>query len=387
MEMSSNQSQDSDNDKRVICPDKITHDDVSALSEVGVVLEGVERSGTYIQRDNQPVCSLTETDGLDLLPIAVALKQYDWLREKYYWKAIPGDMDEITTRCSAQEEPQGFFVRVKKGATITFPCQTGLLISSDGLDQVIHNIVILEEDSGLHLITGCMTGHGVDTGAHFAISEQYVGKNAVLTSTMVHSWGNNVNVRPRSGTIVEDGGLFVSNYVLLRSAGDVQSVPKTWLNGKGASARYNTIIMGTDNVTVDTGGEVYLNASDTSAELIHRAICVGGRMYQKGLLIGNASCRAHVDCAGLLLDPGKDGFILSVPGLKALHPQAKMSHEASVGKISPEQVEYLQSRGMNKQEAISMIIRGFLTADIKGLGPELDARIADIAELAGHGEE
>jgi Fe-S cluster assembly scaffold protein SufB len=383
----SNRSQDTFDDERGIYPDKMTQADVSTLSEVGVILEGVERSGTYIQRDDRPVCALTETEGLELLPMAEALKKYDWLREKYYWKNVPSSLDEITTRCATQAEPQGFFVHVKKGARITSPYQTGLIIASEGINQIVHNIVILEDDSELNLITGCITGHDVNTGAHFAISEQYVGKNAVLNNTMVHSWGYDVNVRPRSGTIVEDDGVFVSNYVSLWSAGDIQSIPKTWLNGKGASARYVTIIIGTEGERIETGGEIYLNARDTSAELIHRAVCTGARMYQRGLLFGNASCRAHVDCAGLLLDPGKEGFIQSIPGLQAVHPQAQMSHEASIGKISPEQIEYLQARGLEKQEAISMIIRGFLTADIKGLGAELDARIAEIAELAGHGEE
>jgi Fe-S cluster assembly scaffold protein SufB len=64
-----------------------------------------------------------------------------------------------------------------------------------------------------------------------------------------------------------------------------------------------------------------------------------------------------------------------------------MSHEASIGKIAPEQVAYLQSRGMSEREAISLIIRGFLGEEIVGLSPELDARITEIVELAGHGEE
>jgi Fe-S cluster assembly scaffold protein SufB len=89
----------------------------------------------------------------------------------------------------------------------------------------------------------------------------------------------------------------------------------------------------------------------------------------------------------MVVSPKDDGFIESIPGLRSLHPEARMSHEASIGKIAPRQVEYLMSRGMEEREAISMIIRGFLDADIEGLGPELDARIAEIAELAGHGEE
>jgi Fe-S cluster assembly scaffold protein SufB len=89
----------------------------------------------------------------------------------------------------------------------------------------------------------------------------------------------------------------------------------------------------------------------------------------------------------MVVNAGDGGFIHSIPGLRSTHPEARMSHEASIGKIVPEQVEYLQSRGMDEREAISLIIRGFLGADVIGLGHELDARIAEIAELAGHGEE
>jgi Fe-S cluster assembly scaffold protein SufB len=104
------------------------------------------------------------------------------------------------------------------------------------------------------------------------------------------------------------------------------------------------------------------------------------------LLIGNAPCRAHVDCAGILVNPDRtNGVIESIPGLQCHHPDAQMSHEASIGRIAPEQVEYLQARGLSETDAISLIIRGFLDVDLKDLDPDLDARIVEIAELAGHG--
>lgn len=360
--------------------------DAEALAEVGVLIDAEERSGTFVLRDFHPVCAKAQTEGLELLPIAEALAKYPWLREDYYWKAVPADLDEITAQCASQPVPQGFFLRVEKGAAVKLPAQAALYMTQAGIAQTVHNIIILEEDSELQLITGCVSAQGVSSGLHLAVSEQYVGKNATLISTMVHSWGPEVVVRPRSGTIVEAGGTFVSNYISLRPAGDLESNPRTWLNGKGASAKYLTIILGSEGSNITTGGEVYLNGEDSSAELTHRGVCTGGRLSQEGLLIGNARCRAHVDCAGMLLDPGDEGFLRSIPGLKALHPEAQMSHEASIGKIAPEQVQYLQARGMSEREAITMIIRGFLDADIEGLGRELDARIAEIAELAGHGE-
>ena len=371
----------------MISPDQVGRADAEVMASVGVHVEGEDRSGTYILQDFHPLCLVAQSDDIELLPIAKALEKYDWLRERYYWKAVPADLDKYTAQCASVPEPQGYFLRVKKGAKVPFPVQACLYIAHGHIAQRIHNIVILEEGAELHLITGCATGPGVTSGAHFGVSEQYIGKNARLTSTMVHSWGPKVEVRPRSGTIVEAGGTFVNNYCSLRPARSIQADPRTWLNGEGASAKHTTIILGSRGSTIDTGGEVYLNGEDTSAELAHRAVCTGGRIYQRGLLVGNARCRAHVDCAGMVLDAGDDGFIQSIPGLKALHPEARMSHEASIGRIAPEQVAYLQSRGMEEREAISLIIRGFLGAEIVGLSPELDARIAEIAELAGHGEE
>ena len=372
---------------KLIFPGHVEPADAEVMSSVGIHVEGQDRSGTYILRDFYPLCALGQTDGLELLPIADALEKYAWLREKYYWKAVPADLDEYTAQCAAAAEPQGYFVRVKKGVKTPFPVQACLYITQGDIDQMVHNVVILEDDAELHLITGCATRTGVDSAAHLGISEHYIGQNAKLTSTMVHSWGSEVEVRPRSGTVVEADGTFVSNYISLRPARSVQSDPRTWLNGENASAKYTTIILGSKGSTIDTGGDVYLNGENSSAELAHRAVCTGGRIYQRGLLVGNApGCRAHVDCAGMVLEAGEDGFIEAVPGLRSLHPEARMSHEASIGKIAPEQVAYLQSRGMDEREAISLIIRGFLDADIEGLSPELDARIAEIAEIAGHGE-
>ena len=360
--------------------------DTEALAGAGVFLGSEKRSATMVVRDHQPICLQNDSRGFEMLPIAAALKQYDWLREKYFFKAVSEDYNEAVASCARQEKPLGFFIRVEKGVKVTLPCQAAMYMASDKLAQMVHNVVILEEGAELQLITGCLTRHHVRSGMHVAVEEHYIGRNARLVSTMVHSWGAEILVYPHAGTIVDEGGRFESNYVLLRAAGHVVSNPRTWLNGKGASAKYVTVVIAGPGSVVDTGGSVYLNAENTSAELAHRGVSTGGIMNQGGMLIGAAPCKAHVDCAGMLLDPGERGYIESVPGLQSLHPDARMSHEASVGKIAPEQVEYLMSRGLEEREAISLLIRGFLGAEIEGLGETLDERIAEIAEIAGHGE-
>jgi len=356
--------------------------DTESLLEVGIFVNGDHRSGTFVLRNNQALCAMTSHEGLEMLPIAAALDRYEWLREKYWWHAVTPDADEVTARVSSDSEPRGLFVRVKQGARVTLPCQTAMYVASDDFIQVAHNVMIVEEGAELNVITGCATRHGLRKGRHWAVTESYIGRNATLTNTMVHSWGEEVIVRPRAGTVVEAGGRYVSNYVSLRPGASIESNPKTWLNGTGASARYVTVILANTGSVIDIGGEIYLNGDDTSAEISQRGVSTGGKIYQRGLLVGNARSRAHVNCAGMLLDPGEDGLITSTPGLKALSPESSLSHEASIGRIAADQVAYLQARGLTEEEAISMIIRGFLSADIEGLGPELDARISEIAALA-----
>jgi hypothetical protein len=361
-------------------------EDREALSEVAVTSAEENRSGTFVLKDASPVCSCSYLEGIELLPIADALETYDWLREQYYWGLIPEKTSPLSQNKTFSEKPLGYFLRVRKGEKAKLPSQAALYMTGSLDRQLLHNVVILEEGAELELITGCVSNPFMKDGEHIAVSETYVGKYAKLTNTMIHSWSPDVRVMPHSATLVDTGGSYVSNYISLRPAGIMESNPVTYLKGAGASAKYFSIILGSEASMITLGGDVYLNAEGTSAEIAHRAVCTGGKIIQKGLLIGNAECHAHVDCAGMLITPGSDGYIESIPGLRSHHEEAHMSHEASIGKIAPQQVQYLMAHGLEEREAISMIVRGFLDADIHGLGPELDRRISEIAELAGHGE-
>jgi Fe-S cluster assembly scaffold protein SufB len=369
----------------LISPDKLTQIDLDSLAEVGVFIQDPTRSGTLVLRDTSSYYIQEQDEGYELLPIATALEKYNWLKERYFWKAVPSDFDEMTKQCAAHP-PLGYFLHVHKGAKVELPCQMALYMATENLSQIVHNVVILDDDSKLQLISGCTSGQEVSSGMHMSIDEQFIGKNAKLINNMIHAWEPEMLVYPRSGAIIDTGGRYESSYVALKSSKRIESHPITRLEGPGASAKLLTIILADTGCDIDIGGDVFLNADNTHAELIHRGVCTGGEIHQRGLMIGNARCKAHVDCAGMLLNQDNKGFIESIPGIKAMSPNAQLSHEASIGKIAPEQVEYLQSRGMDEREAISLLIRGFLGAEIEGLGPELDSRIFEIAELAGHGE-
>lgn len=354
------------------------------LRRVGIYPDSSSRSGTFICHDDKSTCSESFSDALELLPIAEALNKYPTVKKDYFWKHIKRDGNKAAEQCA--DTNAGFFLRVKKGAKVDFPCQAALCFTNSTDAQFIHNVIIVEEDAEVELITGCIAKLRDFTGKHFAVTEIFVKKNAVLSNIMVHSWNKFVEVYPHSVAHVEAGGQFTNNYISLQAPAKAVSNPVTILQGDNAKAKLQSVILGSAGSTITVGGEVYLKGKNTGAELAHRAVSTGGKIIQEGFLIGENKCRAHVDCAGMVLCTDEKSFITSVPGLKSYCPDAQMSHEASIGKIIPEQVEYLMAHGIEEREAISMIIRGFLDIDIKGLGCELDARITEVAELAGHGE-
>lgn len=353
-------------------------EDKEQLLMAGVDVDAAETSGTFLQVDHSNVhCGSTDKD-VEIMDIKNALKKYDGLPE-YYFKLIDKDKDEFT-KSAAENLHGGYFVRTKKGAKVKAPVQSCLFLKAEQSGQNIHNIIIVEEDSELNVITGCAAAHSNSSGAHFGITEIYVKKRAKITFTMVHNWGENVVVRPRTVGVVEEGGVLLNNYVLLKKVKDLQSYPTIYLNGEGAVARFNSVLVAPEGSHIDSGTRIIQNAPNTRAEIISRTITTGGKIIARGHIQGNcAPARGHLECQGLLLG---GGIIHAVPELEATVEGVELSHEAAVGKIAQEEIEYLMARGMDEDEATSTIVRGFLNVDDmklpKKLQIEIDKQIAEL---------
>ena len=164
---------------------------------------------------------------LELMDIKAALKKYPWL-EEYRWKLVDKDKDEYTKKV-AEDYSGGYFMRILKGAEISFPLQSCMLITKNHFEQSVHNIIIAEEDSKAHIITSCLQHSTVPNAAHLGISEIYVKRGAMLNFTMIHQWSENTLVRPRSGAQIDDNATFISNYVCMRPVRDVQMYPSRLL--------------------------------------------------------------------------------------------------------------------------------------------------------------
>jgi hypothetical protein len=229
-----------------------------------------------------------------------ALRKYEWLKD-YWWKAVDVDADKYTAQAELQQH-QGYFLRALPGAKAEFPLQACLYMGQEGMAQNVHNIIIAEEGSELHIITGCTTAQGVRSGLHVGVSEFYIKKNAKVTFTMIHNWAEDVAVRPRTGTIVEENGVFMSNYICMRPVKTLQMYPTTYCIGENATVRYNTILSASKGSNMDVGSKVFLRAKGSRAEVVARAISKGGAIVTRGNLIGEVpGIKAHLECRGLIL--------------------------------------------------------------------------------------
>jgi Fe-S cluster assembly scaffold protein SufB len=302
-----------------------------------------------------------------------ALEKYDWLKD-YSWKLVAVDADKYTAK-TYLENSDGYFIRVPAGKKSSMPVQTCLMLDTKKAAQTVHNIIIVEEGATLDIITGCTSRRGVHEGLHLGITEMYVKKGATLNFTMIHNWAEQVGVRPRTVVSVKEGGTYVSNYICLKPVRSVQAYPTVRLEGEGAVTRLNSVAIAHPGSELDLGSRAIFSAPGTKAELVSRTITIGGKMIARGEMIANEKgAKGHLECKGLVLGKGSQ---LAIPILEANVDDVELTHEAAVGKIAKDQVEYLMARGLTEDEAVGMIVRGFLDVGIRGIPEELKKEIED----------
>ncbi|MGF3522486.1 MAG: SufB/SufD family protein [Candidatus Bathyarchaeia archaeon] len=361
----------------------IPHEILEEAQKAGVETQENKRAGTFFHIDQKTIHAkvneLFESQ-LELMDIKAALQKYPWL-QSYMWKLVDKNKDDFTRKV-AQDYSGGYFMRILPGAELTFPLQSCLLITQKNLEQRVHNIIIAEEDSKAHIITSCLQHSSVPNASHLGISEIYVKKNAMLNFTMIHQWSENTLVRPRSAAEIDDGGVFVSNYVCMRPVRDVQMYPTAYCRGANSRVSFNSILYGHKDSQMDIGSKAVLSGEGSKAEMISRAIArEGSKMIIRGMIEGNSSeCKGHLECRGLLMDD--KSFLHSIPELIAKKKGVEITHEAAVGKISEKEITYLMTRKLTREQAVSLIIRGFMDVGILGLPASLNAEIKSIIDAS-----
>ena len=350
----------------------------------GFTTDESERSGSYFQMDRTAIYErVTEAFGgaIEIMGTEEALQRYpDDMAERFWWRAVSPDKDKYTALV-ALHQTEGYFIRVKAGQRVEKPIQACLFISESNVSQNLHNVIVVEDGAEANVITGCNIDSSVREGLHAGISEIFIGKGAALTFTMVHNWDKEFSVRPRTAAVVDDDGVFISNYVLLKPVRSIQAFPVARLEGARSRAVFTTIVCGLEDSVIDLGTETQLIGEGSRSEAVARTVSRDHSVvYSRGRLVAKTNdCKAHLDCRGIV--QSEDSTQWAIPDLASEgSPGAELSHEAAISPIAAEEVYYLMSRGVPKDEAVSMITRGFLDLEIPGLPPALRRRIDEAIE-------
>jgi len=364
--------------------DKNLEADIANLTRVGFDITGeTKRSGSFLVADNNTAESSSNEEDLIVMPISFAVEVYDWVKGLMF-SLVNREQDEYTREVSTQKELLGSFIYVKEGVKIEAPFQSCFFLHNQGFKQVLHNIIVLEPFSELNIITGCATGNLVTMGSHIAITEMFIREKAELTYTMIHDWGAETVVYPRAAIDVGKDAVFTSNYIALTRVKKIQSNPAAYFSD-GAAGKFSSVIYGKPGSVIDMGARGILNGKKANCEIISRIASKNSHIISRAYIEGNEKdTRGHTECNGLLLD--NKSSVYTIPELKANIMDTELSHEASIGKIAGEQLNYLMSRGLDEETSRALLIRGFLEKGIRGLPANLEKKLDELIEIATSGE-
>jgi len=299
--------------------------------------------------------------GIVVMEIGEALKKLPIARE-HAWRLIAPSHDEYVERASEKEV--GAFIYVPPGVRPRLPLQTCFFVSRENVEQAVHNVVIIGDGAEIVLNTACAAAAG--ESLHVGVTEIYVGEGAKLTYAMVHGWTQLFDTHPRTVVKVCEGGTLVMNYINLRPVRTLEAMPRVMLE-ENSSAYLSTILLALGDSHLDVGTVVEFAGRGAKAEVISRTVARDrSHTIMRGLLRALApGVKGHLECVGLQLSPGAK--IEAIPALDALVGDVELTHEAAVGKIAEEELDYLMARGLNEQEAVSLIVRGFVETGIEHL--------------------
>ncbi|MEM1894898.1 MAG: SufD family Fe-S cluster assembly protein [Acidilobaceae archaeon] len=331
----------------------------------------------YLQLGQMALYKLIEKSlekyGVKVVPLRVAIEKFDLARD-LAWRLVDPDTDKYTALTYLYGGELGYFVYVPPEVKVPTPIYTCLVLRAERRAMLAHNVVYVDYGAEAHVVTGCTIPHGVKGGLHVGISEFYVGRDARLTFSMIHSWAEGLHVRPRTAAKVAEGGEYVSYYMIYSPVSSIQLFPRTILD-MGAKLYAASVIVGRAHGNYDIGTKAQLEGTGSSAELVSRVVAFeDSKIYARGYIEGLApESRGHIECLGLLASPNAE--ISSIPIVTSRNPQSILSHEAAIGIIAREEIEYLESKGFTEDEAKSIIIRGFMNIEAPGLPDMVKAQV------------
>jgi len=309
------------------------------------------------------------------------LKKYPELFKKYFGKVIPYKDNKFAALNTAVWSG-GSFIYIPKGVKVAVPLQTYFRINLKNMGQFERTLIIADEGSEVHYIEGCTAPMYTTDSLHAAVVEIVALKGAKVRYTTIQNWSSNVyNLVTKRAIAYEDATM---EWVDCNLGSKItMKYPAVLLLGKRAHGEVLSIAFADKGQIQDAGAKISRRAPDTSSLITSKSICKnGGRTSYRGLLkmTQNAkNAKSKVICDALIFD--SESRTDTYPTNEIHQKHVSLEHEASVSKVSEEQLFYLTSRGLSEQEATSLIVSGFLEPVAKELPMEYAVELNALIQL------
>jgi len=313
------------------------------------------------------------------------LKNHPELFREHFGTVIPSADNKFSAMNSAVWSG-GSFVYIPKGVELDTPLQAYFRVNQEQMGQFERTLIIADEGSKAHYIEGCTAPVYSTESFHSGVIEIIVKPGAHFRYTTIQNWSNNMY------NLVTQRAIVHENATMEWLDGNLGSkltmkYPSCYLVGQGAHGSILSIAYSGDGQHQDTGGKVVHAAPNTTSQIVSKSISKGtGRSTYRGLLKvheGATHARSNVECDALLIN--ETSRTDTYPYIEIEEQQANVGHEASVSKVGEEQLFYLMSRGMSEEEAMALIVRGFIEPIAKLLPLEYAVELNRLIELEMEG--
>jgi Fe-S cluster assembly protein SufB len=322
-----------------------------------------------------------EKQGVIFLSIEEGLRQHPDLFKEYFGTVIPIEDNKFAALNSAVWSG-GSFVYVPKGVKVDLPLQAYFRLNVANIGQFERSLIIADEGSQVHYVEGCTAPKYTTNSFHSGVIEIVVKRGARVRYTTIQNWSTNVyNLVTQRAKVYRDGSM---EWVDSNLGSKVtMKYPSCYLLEPGAHGEILSMAFAGAGQVQDAGGKVIHFAPNTSSKITSKSISKnGGRASYRGLLkvySGAAGSKSNVVCDALLLDAASRSD--TYPTIEVDENDVTIGHEATVSRVGEEQLFYLMSRGLSKEDATTMVVSGFIEPLVKELPMEYAVEMNRLIQL------
>jgi Fe-S cluster assembly protein SufB len=326
-----------------------------------------------------------EEKGVIFVDTDTGLREHEDLFREYFTSVIPAGDNKFASLNTAVWSG-GSFIYVPPGVHVDIPLQAYFRINTENMGQFERTLIIADEGSYVHYVEGCTAPIYKSDSLHSAVVEIIVKKNARVRYTTIQNWSNNVyNLVTKRATCAEGATMeWIDGNI---GSKVTMKYPAVFLLGEHARGETLSIAFAGEGQHQDAGSKMVHAAPNTSSQIISKSVARGGgRTSYRGLvqiMEGAHGSKSSVVCDALLVDTISRSD--TYPYVDIREDDVQMGHEATVSKVSEDQMFYLMSRGMTEEEAMAMIVRGFVEPIAKELPMEYALELNRLIELQMEG--